>query len=531
VQGQSVIINVLANDTYIAPDEETLSTPSGICAFDASREPADPNCQNFEVEFSPPSHGTISISNDSIIYTADADFVGSDSFNYSAYQLVDFGEFIGTESALATVNITISTSTEEETNTLTSEQEALTEAIGTLCSNLSNSNLSDTCGVFNGLSESEKIEALNSIAADQVTAQSTSTVNMTRNQGSNVAARLSQLKNESTPISIKGLTLKTGSEDINGKWLHAMYDTFSSGHKDSYNHSGGGAGSESTVTSDSPFGFFINGSITTGDKDSSSTERGYDLDSDNITLGVDYRYSNQLVFGAAYGFNDGEIEFSSTNDMMENSSNSLLLYGAFSQDNFYASSTLGYTFGELDTARRINFGTVDTTAKGNTDTQQLMLQLSASYDFSTGGLSYGPYMKLDIVDGDIEAYSETNGAGFEVSFDQQDISSQLVTVGAQAQYAMSYSWGVLLPSTRFEFKNELNDEGDAVKGRFALDPSNTEFSITADEIDAQWLLIGAGVSAVFQYGLSAYLDFETTSGLDDLELYTYSYGGRWEISF
>ncbi|MFV1873517.1 MAG: autotransporter outer membrane beta-barrel domain-containing protein [Oleiphilus sp.] len=131
----------------------------------------------------------------------------------------------------------------------------------------------------------------------------------------------------------------------------------------------------------------------------------------------------------------------------------------------------------------------------------------------------------------MDGYQETNGGGFEVAFNDQDISSQLLTLGGQAQYALSYSWGVLMPSARFEIKNEFNDSQDAISGRFVFDATNTSFSITADDIDNLWYVFGTGVSAVFPHGLSAYVDFETTEGLNNIDLYTYSYGGRWEMSF
>src|SRR5690606_29429308 len=118
----------------------------------------------------------------------------------------------------------------------------------------------------------------------------------------------------------------------------------------------GSAGSEANQTTYSPFGYFINGSISVGDKDSSATERGYKLDSDNYTMGLDYRYSDKLVVGAAYGIGSSDVEFNSTGDGMENSVNNLFLYGSWFEDNFYLSTTLGYAFGDLDTARRIIVG-------------------------------------------------------------------------------------------------------------------------------------------------------------------------------
>ena len=424
---------------------------------------------------------------------------------------------------------------EEPVAELTEEQK-LANAVTSLCSSASNSEspsteLADSCAALNNLPADEQTAALVTLAADQVTAGYSSTINLSRNQSANIYSRLTQLKHNTSGLSLQGLTIRNYGDMLNGEWLQAAYTTLAEDGMNPSQETGGGAGDVSSNTY-TPFGYFINGSITLGEKDSSATERGYDLDSDNYTLGMDYRFSDQLVVGAAYGYSSSSVDFSSTGDDMDNKVNNLFLYGSFYDNNFFFSSTLGYAFGELDTSRRIVIpNTLDTQAKGTTDTSQLILQLNGSYDMNRGALSFGPYAKLDIIDGKIDSYSETNGGGFEVDFDEQDISSQLLTLGGQAQYALSYSWGVLLPRARFELKKEFNDSQDAINARFVFDTTNTQFSITADEIDNLWYIFGTGLTAVFPHGISAYVDFETTTGLNRLDLYTYSFGGRWELLF
>lgn len=535
-----VNIAVLNNDRL--DDGTTAGSASGasVC-LDPQQFSSD--CSSREINFNAtsPENGTLSIEGNLVLYTPDDNFVGTDSFIYTAfYEAPDTSETFETDDT--TVTITVS-----EPEEPTEEEQELIEAFSSLCesasegefderaefssSATSEDDISSRCGEFQALSESEQSQALKTLAADQVTAEFSTTVNMTRKQSANISSRLTQLRNNSTGISVQGLTINNYGEKLDGNWLQAAYSSLSGSNDFNDLPSGGSAGSETANTDYSPFGFFINGSITLGDKESSSTERGYDIDSDNYTLGMDYRVDEQLVVGAAYGYSSSEIEFNSTGDDMDNQVNNLFVYGSLYDDNYFFSTTLGYAFGEIDTSRRIVVGSLDTKAKGSTDTNQFILQFNGSYDINQGALSFGPYAKLDIIEGEIDGYQETNGGGFEVAFNDQDISSQLLTLGGQAQYALSYSWGVLMPSARFEIKNEFNDSQDAISGRFVFDATNTSFSITADDIDNLWYVFGTGLSAVFPHGLSAYVDFETTEGLNNIDLYTYSYGGRWEMSF
>jgi len=518
----AVTIAVLSNDTLDDGSSAAASSDTAVC-LDAQL--FNSLCSSNEILFTPssPENGTLSLSGNNVIYTPNEGFTGTDSFIYGVF----FQEPDANPQADdSTVLITVSPA-----KSPTKEEQELKDAIISLCDSASNESLANNCSALNNLSETDEAAALVTLAADQVTAGFTSTLGMTRDQSANITSRITQLRNDSNGINVQGLTLNNHGEKLNGEWLHALYNSMTN-EKNNTSLAGGSAGEDTDSKVYSPFGFFINGSITLGDKDSSSSERGYDLDSDNYTFGIDYRYNDQLVVGAAYGYSSSSIEFNSTGDDMDNQINTLFLYGSLYDDNFYLSSTLGYSFGEIDTARRILIpSTLDTRAKGNTDTDQFILQVSGSYDYYQEALSYGPYAKLDIIEGEIDSYTERNGGGFEVVFDDQDISSQLFTIGGQAQYALSYSWGVLLPNARFEIKNEFNDSRDAINGRFALDPTNSNFSITADKIDNFWFVFGGGFSAVFPHGFSAYADLETVQGLEDLSLYTYSYGGRWELTF
>jgi len=520
----AITIAVLSNDTLADGSSAAISSDTAVC-LDAQLFSSP--CSSNEVLFTPnsPENGTLSLNGNIVTYTPNTDFIGTDTFIYGAF-FQEPDSF--PEADDATVTIVVAPAPEP-----TAEEQALEDAVTSLCNNSSDGSLSTNCAALLSLSDADKSEALVTLSADQVTAGFTSTVSMTRDQSTNISSRTTQLRNESSGINVRGLTINNYGETLNGEWLHAVYASMSTSDEiQNGSLTGGSAGTEAKEKVHTPFGFFINGSITLGDKDSNSSERGYELDSDNYTLGMDYRYSDKLVIGAAYGYSASSIEFDSTGDDMDNSINNLFLYGSFYDDNYFLSTTFGYAFGEIDTSRRIVIpGTLDTLAKGNTDTDQFILQFNAGYDMSQGALSYGPYAKLDIIEGEIDSYTETNGGGFEVIFDDQSISSQLFTIGGQAQYALSYTWGVLLPNSRFEIKNEFNDSRSAINGRFALDPTNSNFSITADKIDSFWYVFGAGLSAVFPHGFSAYVDMETVQGLDNLSLYTYSYGGRWELSF
>jgi len=299
--------------------------------------------------------------------------------------------------------------------------------------------------------------------------------------------------------------------------LHAIADSI------------GGAAGADEASPVSNWGFFVNGSITDGEKDGTDLERGYDTDANTITIGVDYRFSPELIAGVAYGISQSSLDFDGSNDDgMDNDMNNAIIYGTWYKQSFNIDVLVGFSQGEIETSREILL--TSSTAKGETDTDQAFFSISSGYDFSNGSLSYGPYASFDYITGEIEAYEETNGGGLEVAFDDQDINSQVFTLGGRVSYAISTEWGVIAPHARAEWKKEFDDSRDVISGNF-VKHENYGFSIEADDFDDNWFHAGVGVSATFRHGVSAYIDYDSIIAYDETALSTLSYGGRWEASF
>ncbi|OUS30636.1 hypothetical protein A9Q99_05480 [Gammaproteobacteria bacterium 45_16_T64] len=373
------------------------------------------------------------------------------------------------------------------------------------------------CSDYENSSADEQIAFLDTINPDEVVAEYTVTKELTSAQTGNIFGRISELRAGNKGVSVAGLNYSIEGEQFSGRWLHAIADSI-----------GGAAGADDPAPV-SNWGFFINGSITDGNKDSTDLEGGYDSDASTITAGVDYRFSSNLIAGFAYGISQSSLEFDgSTDDGIDNDMNNAIVYGTWYKGAFNVDLLLGYSQGEIETSREITL--VSSTAKGETDSTQMFFSISSGYDFSDGPLSYGPYASFDYAKGEIEAYDEINGGGLEVGFDDQDINSQVFTMGGRVSYAISTEWGVIAPHARAEWKKEFDNSRDIISGNF-LSYANSSFSIEADDFDDNWFHAGVGMSATFRHGLSAYIDYDSIIAYDETDLSTFSYGGRWEASF
>ncbi len=104
------------------------------------------------------------------------------------------------------------------------------------------------------------------------------------------------------------------------------------------------------------WGVFVNGSLSDGKRDGSNLERGYDNDGDAVTIGADYRFSNSLIGGVAYGVSQNSISFDGNGDGMDNDATNIMLYGTWYQDAFNVDMVIGSFDSEIETTRKVTIG-------------------------------------------------------------------------------------------------------------------------------------------------------------------------------
>jgi outer membrane lipase/esterase len=466
-----------------------------------------------------PANGdlTFEVEVGSYVYTPNPNFTGTDSFTYSAGD-EDSSGIVGT--------VTITVSAIDDIAPIDAKapidvfedqcdaQVVLTNTDENTAAKLSEVKLAELCANYDSATDGATINP------EEVVAQFTSVKNQISAQSGNISKRFSELRGGNRGVSVAGLTYSFGDQDFSGEWLHAIANSI-----------GGAAGADDAVGA-SPWGVFINGSLSDGERDGTDLERGYDSDSDAVTIGADYRFSNTLVGGVAYGVSQNSISFDGNGDGMDNDVTNLMLYGTWYRDAFNVDVVIGTFESEIETSRQVTVGAVSENTSGKTDSQQTFFSIGAGYGVSNNALSYGPYVNFDYISGEIDAYEETSpGAlGLEVGFDEQDVDSQMFTLGGNVSYSISTGWGVIVPHARVEWKKEFDENRDIISGQF-IQIANSDFRIEADDFDDSWFHGAIGVSATFRHGLSAYIDYDNIIGYDDTKLATLSYGGRWEVAF
>ena len=350
-------------------------------------------------------------------------------------------------------------------------------------------------------------------------------------QVDNLNTRFAELRQGATGFSAGGLTF---SQDGRGLPLAMLGDVFRKDPK-----------ADDEVGKDfSRWGFFATGMVERGGFDATAARPGFDYHNVSLTAGVDYRFNDSFVAGAALGYNQNNSSFDASAGKADVDGYNLTGYFSWYRGDWYVEGSV--ILDQLDYALSRNIAyqiaslsggttTVAQTATASPSGNQNSFSLSAGRDFNRKAWTFSPYLRGVYAHLSLDGFSETMsdpgaaGAGLGTSVASRSMDSLLGVAGARLSYTMSTDWGVLVPNAVLEWNHEFRNDPQTVVVRFLADPTQTPISLTDQAPDANYFNIGIGLNAVFAQGRSAYVYYEHMAGYSGAHADRLSIGIRIEF--
>lgn len=374
--------------------------------------------------------------------------------------------------------------------------------------------------------------ALRWTAAEELAALGSSTTEFSNNQLGALASRLSALRFGARGFSVANLS--TG-------------ESATLASNDSSPLGGGASADADSIAS--RWSAFVNGSFGFGSKDDTTYDNGFedafDFDGQEITLGMDHRFTDRVVAGIMGGYSNKSIDFDSSRSIVDAridiSGYSVILYGLWEHENLYVNGSIGGQWLDLDTTRRILYPSfnpfvesVDSTSLSATSSSAVTVTFGAGYEARWQAMTFGPYIKADYQDLTIDGFTEggPNADGFGFNVGTQRIKSFDTAVGLRAQRMLTPSFGVVVPYVRFEFHKEL-ENGQRSLSTIYADTATVatagNFALQTDEPDDEYSMLAAGFSLVLKHGLQGFVQYHQVFGLDRYSDHVISGGLRYEL--
>lgn len=405
------------------------------------------------------------------------------------------------------------------------EQQQAGEVLDTICatSGETDAALAESCDTFQELSNEEQQETVESILPRYVS-QQTGTASVA--QAGSSRAIQQRMQTVRVGGGAGGSDVSGLQWQINGEWvpLQAMLDTLAPSQTTMAPQTGGAAGGELL---DERWGTFVSGQIQMADQDSTDQILGYVSDSQQLTAGVDYRFTPQIFAGTALSITQSDTE--SNADGGEQQSD-VMVFSVFANyylsENLYLDGLLSVGTSSYDTTRLIVLGSTRSPLTSDTDGSQTGLALTLGYDRSAGAWQWGGYVRAETAKFDIDGYEEAGPSGFALGIGDQSSTSAQTAFGGNLAYVKSVNYGIWIPKLTAEWVHEYQDNERDIDAYFVNQPDAGRFVITTQEPDRDYFNLGWSVAGTFSGGRSAYVRYEAMLGRDDYVAELFELGGR-----
>ncbi len=326
-------------------------------------------------------------------------------------------------------------------------------------------------------------------------------------------------------------------DELDGETVFA----YTPGVDDDYGLRGGAAGSDDP----SRFGGFVNVIGSFGDKDETDREVGFDFDTIGVQAGLDYRFTDNFVFGGAFGYASLNTDFKDSTDVSgggaEADSYGFSLFGLFYLEDLYFHTLVGYARNEYDLKRRVsidsnnpNVPVVNETAKADPSANTYIVSGGGGYDFNINAWTVGPTVRVEYIHSDIESYTESGAGALNLRVESQTIRSLTTHIGGQIAYSQSTKYGVLSPYLRGSWVHEFENDDRFIRSFYANEfvPAGedpTTLPVNSENPDRNYGRFSVGLSGVLPYGFQSFLQYERWVFLEDINDNVFTIGFRGQF--
>ena len=319
---------------------------------------------------------------------------------------------------------------------------------------------------------------------------------------------------------------------------------------------GGGAAADEAPAQFSHLGGFLNISYSLGSSDPTALEDAFDYNSLDLTGGFDYRFDNGWIVGATAGTSHSKVNFDSVKSIVDGDikgdGGSFAAFAMYNPSAWYATINVSGQFVNFDMTRFIKYPSfnpdvdnVSTATLSNTKSRTLTVNTSGGYDWTWKAFALEPYVKVDYARISIDGFTERDIAsdGFDFAVADQTIESLQTGVGVRGSYTWTPSFGVFIPYVRGEYFHEFKDPSRNVKTQYRSIASNTtqaSFAVPTNKPDPDYYVATLGLSAivrggrpdndgVIRGGVQVFVEVREILGLQDITNHVFTGGFRYEF--
>lgn len=266
---------------------------------------------------------------------------------------------------------------------------------------------------------------------------------------------------------------------------------------------------------DKRFAYWTAGTVDFGFANRAAQRAGFKFTTGGVTMGADYRFSDQFSLGAGMGYGHDSTDVGSAGTRSTADSYSGALYASLRPlPTLFVDAVAG--FGTLSFDARRWVVEASDFARGKRNGQQFFGSLSAGYEYRTADWLFSPYGRLTASRSTLDQYRES-GAGLNaLTYFKQNVNTLSGTLGVRAGFAHATRIGTFSPYVRVELQHDFNGQSVAGLAYADIASSGPVYFVSGSPYRSNRVQLGAGTK-LRTGGLVFGLDYGVSTGMGGLQ--------------
>jgi outer membrane autotransporter protein len=253
------------------------------------------------------------------------------------------------------------------------------------------------------------------------------------------------------------------------------------------------------------WGVWVTGFGDFVDVDGDGNSQGYNFTTGGVTIGVDYRITDQLAIGVMGDYSHTWTSLQNGGNIDVNSGRGGV-YATWYNHGIYLDTAIYAGHNSYNSSR----SGLDGLADGNTGGTEWSTFLSGGYDFHFGRLTVGPIAALQYTYANVNGFSENGSlAPMQIQSDSED------SLRSDVGFRLFYQWQIgkilLEPSLKAAWEHEYLYSALPITAGFARIPGPSATFLGPSE-GHDSAIVSAGLSAQWTPALSVYVNYDGQLG-------------------
>jgi len=398
------------------------------------------------------------------------------------------------------------------------------------CSTATDQAIRDQCAAIVALAESSNpsalVQVLGAISGEELSAQVTSSIDGANQRGSQIDGRIAALRGGATGISLDDVAFNYRGDRLPASM---MFNALAGDGPAAADEGFGGG------LLDKRLGAFLNVTVLGGKRDASNFEVGFDFDGYSALAGLDWRFSDRFIAGAAVGWSDLSNDLDNDGGGLDSQGLSLTGYGTWLfSDSAYLDFSVSKLWNDYDQRRVVDLGPLGqgfgrSVAAGSTEADQTSVSLGGGWDVAFGEWIYSPRASLTWSDSGIDGFTESGAGINDLIFGNQELESLLWTFSQSVSRSFSISSGALQPYATLDLSRETRNDAFSITPTLRVRPEQRSTPIFIEESDRFFGRADVGVSFVGSGGFQWFASYSRLLGYDKVQAWAFRGGLRLEF--